>query len=74
MGDSYYVNLLSLTYAYKAKDILSRNHISSRIVPTPRHLIKHGCGYSLLVNANSDRIAAVLRQAGIRIVDMQKLR
>lgn len=71
MGENF-ISLFSLTYAYKAKDLLIRNHISCRIVPTPKSMKKSGCGYSLAVSGDLRKALLILEQAGIRIANVQK--
>ncbi|WP_195543363.1 DUF3343 domain-containing protein [Massiliimalia timonensis] len=64
-----YLSLVSLTYAYKAKESLRRRGISCRIVYTPEHLHTRGCGYSVAVQGDCERAAQVLRQDGIKILN-----
>lgn len=66
------ISLVSLTYAYKAKDLLIRNRVPCRIIPTPKPLIKSGCSYSLAVSGDLQNALLLLEQAGIRVVNVQK--
>ncbi len=66
MGEKLIV-MHSLTYAYKAQDILKRHHIHAKIVQTPKELSKNGCGYSLAVNGDVDFILKLLKQSGIPV-------
>lgn len=40
----------SVTLAMRAKDVLSKNRINSKLIRTPVHLRNKSCGYSLIVN------------------------
>jgi hypothetical protein len=67
MGESY-LGMVSLTYAYKAKDLLAKNGIRSRIVYKPKNLAKQGCGYSLAVDRQKQTEAyEILLQEGIEV-------
>lgn len=67
MGESY-LNLVSLTYAYKAKEILQRKGISCRIIHKPKSLSKQGCGYSIAVDRfRQDEAYKILLQEGIEV-------
>ncbi len=62
--------LPSITYAYKARDYLSRKGIAGYIERTPEELRTKGCSYSLAVRANADQAVALLQSAGFRILDV----
>lgn len=64
MGEKLIV-MHSLTYAYKAQDILRRHHIHASIVQTPKKLSQNGCGYSLAVKGDVDFILQLLNKSGI---------
>ena len=55
----------SITYAYKARDYLTRNGISSAVVRTPSEYSKCGCGYSIRVKQDAEDIRDMLERVGI---------
>lgn len=68
MGECY-LSLVSLTYAYKAKDSLKRRGINSRIVYTPSSIKSNGCGYSLAASTDYQTAVQILRADGIRVLN-----
>lgn len=68
MGECY-LSLVSLTYAYKAKDSLRRRGIKSRIIYTPSSVKSNGCGYSVAADTDYQTAAQILRQDGIQILN-----
>lgn len=68
MGE-YYINLVSLTYAYKAKNLLSTHGIASRVVHTPKTASSRGCGYSLAVAGDIGFVYDILRLNGITVLN-----
>lgn len=67
MSESY-LNLVSLTYAYKAKDVLQKRGIACRVVYQSKSLAKQGCGYSIAVDRSKQNLAyEILLQEGIKV-------
>lgn len=60
--------LRSVTYAYKAHQIMQQNWIQSSVVRTPKEYANRGCGFSLLVQNEPDKARQLLQQYGIRIL------
>ena len=60
--------LRSITYAYKARDYLSRRGITAHIQRTPAAYSKCGCGYSIWTKQEPEMIQAMLGQVGIKVV------
>ena len=60
--------LTSNTYAYKARDYLAHNGISAYIERTPEELMKKGCSYSLAIRGDAQEVAALLPEAGIKVL------
>lgn len=63
-----WIILPSITYAYKARDFLSRKGISVYIERTPEALRTKGCSYSLVLRGDVDRAVALLQSAGFPIL------
>jgi len=62
------IMLRSITYAYKARDYLSRRGITAHIQRTPAAYSKCGCGYSIWTKQEPEMIQAMLGQVGIKVV------
>lgn len=59
----------SITYALKARDLLSRASIEAEIIRSPRVREVRGCGYGLKISDESSESAAnICGAAGIRIL------
>lgn len=61
------IMMASITYAMKAKEVLSKKGIRSEIVRTPRNAVRAGCGYSLYVPKNFSRAVSIIKASGIKI-------
>lgn len=55
----------SMTPALKARDILKKSGVSSKLVRTPSKLSKKNCGYSLLVKSDFDRALNLINEKRI---------
>ncbi len=62
--------LSSITYAYKARDFLTRKGIRAYVERIPADLRTSGCGYGVRVNNDGELIAQMLNQAGIVVKDI----
>ncbi|MBR6791374.1 MAG: DUF3343 domain-containing protein [Oscillospiraceae bacterium] len=69
----YLIMVRSVTYAYKAHRILRDNWIKSAVVRTPERYAQGGCGYSLKLRGSPEKAAALLEQAGIRVLRVIRL-
>jgi len=59
----------SITYALKARDLLSRASISSELIRSPRVREIRGCGYGLkLQNDSVESAKTICSASGIRIL------
>lgn len=67
------IMLRSITYAYKARDYLSRRGITANIQRTPLAYSKCGCGYSIWTKRDSEMIRAMLEQVGIKVVGIVEM-
>lgn len=70
-GDKMKKTLLmvsSVTYAIKARDLLTSHGYRSYIETTPGHLDKVGCGYSVSVTADADNAERLLIENGIKVL------
>lgn len=64
----YLVMVNSVTYAYKAHQILQKNWIKSSIVRTPEQYAHNGCGYSLMLREPPSKAVSILEQKGVRVL------
>ena len=69
--ESLIIILTSITYVYKARQILEKNRIKTEIVRLRVTYERRGCGYGLAVpGAQERRALGLIRDAGIRIVEV----
>ena len=61
------IMMASITYAIKAKEVLSKRGIRSEVVRTHRHKSRAGCGYSLYVPRNFSQAVSIIKASGIKI-------
>ncbi len=69
--EKYLFSTGTVTYAIKAKDVLRRKGIASYV---ERSMAKDriGCGYGIVVTSDRETAEQILRQAGIKILDVKK--
>jgi len=66
------INLTSITYAMKGRQILERVGIFANIGRTRKNKEGLGCGYSLFVNgADVNRAVGLLKQNRIKVVSVE---
>lgn len=65
------IKLNSVTYALKAKEVLRKNGISSKISKNPNPKKGEGCGYILSVNNASKNVLRILETNRVETVDVQ---
>lgn len=58
----------SITYAMKAKSLLKNYNIYVDIIKTSKHTAQNGCGYSLIVNKDLDKVIEILKKNNIKII------
>jgi hypothetical protein len=68
MGKQFII-LSSITYAYKAKDILERKGCKAFIEKAPRSISECGCLYSLVIRGCTlEKATSFLKAANIKII------
>jgi hypothetical protein len=63
------IKLNSVTYALKAKEVLRKYNISSKISKNPNPKKGEGCGYILSVNNASENVLKILEKHKVETVD-----
>lgn len=58
----------SVTLAMRAREILGKNNIFSRLIRTPMNLKNRSCGYSLFVKSDFSKAIDVLSRNGIAYI------
>ncbi len=58
----------SMTAVLKARDVLRRRGINSRVIRTPANLRRRSCGYSLLVKRGFDEAVSLIKNENIKTV------
>ena len=58
----------SMTAVLKAREVLRRRGINSRVIRTPANLRRRSCGYSLLVNRGFDEAVSLIKNENIKTV------
>ena len=58
----------SMTAVLKARDVLRRRGINSRVIRTPANLRRRSCGYSLLVKRGFDEAVSLIKKENIKTV------
>lgn len=64
------IMLNSITYAYKARDILYNYGIKAYIERIPSNMRHSGCGYGIRVNSDTYRAIQILEENQIRVKDI----
>ena len=58
----------SMTAVLKAREVLRRRGINSRVIRTPANLRRRSCGYSLLVKRGFDEAVILIKNENIKTV------
>jgi len=58
----------SMTAVLKAREVLRRRGINSRVIRTPANLRRRSCGYSLLVKRGFDEAISLIKNENIKTV------
>ena len=58
----------SMTAVLKAREVLRRRGINSRVSRTPANLRRRSCGYSLLVKRGFDEAVSLIKNENIKTV------
>ncbi len=61
----------TVTYAIRGRDILRRNGYKANMEKTKGGL-GNGCGYSITVFGDINKIEPILRKAGVKILEINK--
>ena len=70
----YRVNTGTVTYAIKGRDVLRRKGYNVKIEKSQQGLNKTGCGYSIIVFGEISVIEQLLRNSGVKILDIQEIK
>ncbi len=62
------IQVSSVTYAIKGRDLLRSLGYQAYIERSKGNLEQHGCGYSIYVNGDRERIVEILNEHHIRVV------
>lgn len=63
------INVVSLTQAYRAKELLDAHGIATNVTPSAQDFSKSGCGYSLLITGDLNAARVLLKKAGITVLN-----
>lgn len=63
------VHVVSLTQAYRAKELLGAHGIAVNVLPSAKDFSKSGCGYSILITGDLKMAHALLYKAGITVLN-----
>lgn len=72
MNERKLINLQSITYATKARNLLMKYGINSDIVKSPKIAGKSSCGYSLAVSAEFKNVVEILSSNGFKILGVEE--
>lgn len=65
------IQVSSITYAIKGRDILKSKGIKAYVERTTGDLNQKGCGYSIFVKGDVDAAETILKNSGIKILGRQ---
>lgn len=68
---NYKVVTGTITYAIRGRDLLRKNGYNANMEKTKSGL-KNGCGYSITVSGDIEKIERLLRDAGIKILEISE--
>lgn len=70
---SYRISTGTVTYAIKGRELLRRNGYKVRMERVTSGARSSGCGYSLVIDGSPDKAEQLLRQADIKILEINRL-
>lgn len=70
--ERYIISIGTVTYALKGRDLLRKLGFKAYVERNSRDIGKYGCGYSIVVSGDIDKIADSLTENGIRIMNIEK--
>ena len=62
----------TVTYAIKGRDILRNKGFKVSIERNSTGLSRYGCGYGIVVNGNIEQALELLKNYGVKILDIKK--
>ena len=68
----YTITTGTVTYAIKGKDILKRNGFKARVERIMSGKGSSGCGYSIIIDNDIENALALLKNAGIKILEVNQ--
>lgn len=71
MGE-YQIYTGTITYAIKGRDLLRRKGYKARVERISA-VGKSGCGYTIVVLGNIQEIEALLKKAGVKILEISEI-
>lgn len=70
--NKYIIATGTVTYALKGRDVLRRNGFKAYVErSTDKNRI--GCGYTIRVTGEADKISEVLQKAGVKVLDVKRV-
>ncbi len=70
---SFLLTTGSITYAIKGRDLLRKMGYKARIERRTTGTGSNGCGYNILVDGDIKAAEVILRDAGIKILQINKI-
>lgn len=67
--EKYSIITGTITYAIRGRDILRQKGFAANMEKTKQNLT-HGCGYSITVSGDINKIEAILKNAGVKILEI----
>lgn len=68
----YLISTGTVTFAIKGRDVLRKHGINARVEKTASGKGNAGCGYAIAAVGNIDLIEKLLKENGIKILDITK--
>lgn len=62
----------TVTYAIKGRDILRNKGFKVSIERNSTGLSRYGCGYAIVVYGNIEKATEILKNFGVKILDIKK--
>ena len=67
-----YILTGTITYALQGREMLRKNGFSAELKRQPGGLERVGCGYGISTVGNDQQIETLLRQSGVKIIEIQR--
>ena len=62
----------TVTYAIKGRDVLRKKGFKVAIERNSTGLSRYGCGYGIVVDGNIEHATEILKDYGVKILDIKK--